>query len=459
VKDNAITMRSPVSLLTFAFASLIILSNSAPTPGDGIPSLWDTTATDWSPSPVLRGRASPSQDTCPNEQENCKKKCFSNTFYRKPGSCECTACGINEKANAANNGCQADPDAEKSRGKCPLGSVLDDAEGGQDHTTRKPACIPDDRVLCDSGTVPRSRNKNDKDVLDETKCAPDVEEKKKPNCPKSRYRFMTVWEEAGKNTAEIKCMFTRKFSRDKSNKFDELKKSKQPEYEKKKKERDDARKKWTDSLKKQAEDDVKDRKRHRIPRCILLTVVATFSGDVLMEYAQDFFDEDLFVSDEAIKKYWPSDLEDIPMDSRDVDSDEYLQEFGDVVSEGGGITERVKPHKRAYARPIVHTRSPRADVAVVLSPTTALMSIHEKRGLGEIFAAIARFLVKLGQFLAKAGSQVARLARLTKNGGPRMAKSGKSKAKSKKEQEDVADEMSKSKQYGQCLRGQAPVKK
>ena len=455
-------MGSWIPLIGTAFASLIVVSNCAPTPGDGT-SLWHpTTSVEmiWSPSPVLQARAAASPSQCPNRQENCKKKCFSNTFYRQQGTCKCQPCGVNEKANAANNGCQPDPDAEKKQGKCLPGNVLDDAEGGQDRNTRKPVCVPDDRDLCENGTVPRSRSKKDKDVLDETKCAPDVDEKKKPQCAKSKYRFMTVWEdpEAGKNTAEYTCKFTRKFSRDKRSKFDEIKKSKQPEYDKKKKEIDDARKKWLDSFKKQAADDVKDRKRHRIPRCLLLTVVATFSGDVLMEYAQDFFDPDLFTSDKAIKKYWPSDLKDIPKNSRDVDSDEYLQEFGDVVTEGGGRTERVKPSKRADTRPIVRTRNPRVDDVFILSSTTALISIHDRRGIGEIFAAIARFFVKVGEFLAKIGTKVSRLAQLTKKGGPRMAKKGKSKAKSKKEQEDVAKEMSKSKQFGQCLRGQPPVK-
>jgi hypothetical protein len=100
---------------------------------------------------------------------------------------------VDQKAKADWSGCEPDTDYQEKKGQCPYGSLMDPAEGGQDKNTQKPVCIPDDTSLCkDEGTVPKSRDKSDNELRDETTCAPDVPDDQKPKCKSNEYAFMEI---------------------------------------------------------------------------------------------------------------------------------------------------------------------------------------------------------------------------------------------------------------------------
>jgi hypothetical protein len=165
-------------LFLFIAITLPLLTIAAPAP--------TATIADGS-TPVLALRvASAAASSCPTKDEWCKQKCFSKGYYRHRDTCECVSCPVDQKAKADWTGCEADTDYQKKKGQCNYGTVLDVAEFGQDDKTQKPVCIPDDSSLYkDEGTVPKSRDKSDKEILDETTCAPDISDENKPKCKSS----------------------------------------------------------------------------------------------------------------------------------------------------------------------------------------------------------------------------------------------------------------------------------
>lgn len=453
-------MKNSFTFSIFAIIQLFSLSTSAPTqPEDVLPRRVPTATIQGNQSPAFALRASaPSATSCPTKEEKCTKKCFSKDWYRDRETCDCRPCPVNQKANAANNGCEPDQDYEKTKGKCGYGTILDPAEGGQDQNTQKPACVPDDRDLCKEGTVPKSRGKTSTEVLDETSCAPDIKEEDKPKCKSNEYRFMEVWESDGGNTksAKYKCQKTRKFSRDKQSKFDGVKQKKQPEYDEKKRREAEDRKKWEDEMKKKEEEDVKNRKKSRMGQCLMIVALSLYSDDALVDYAIDFFDED-FVSGEFLMAYWPSDMTDVPADGIDINTEEYMQQFVDAISDDAWIVNHIGPGKRSDGR---EDRLENTNVMVSHNPTRdiSLEVRYEKRWIQAVIAAIGGFLTRLGPIVARVGSGVARLAKLIKKGGAKLAKAGQSKAKSQKDQENAADSIAKNKNWDNCLRGKAPDK-
>lgn len=379
----------------------------------------------------------------------CTRRCKRPKSYLDENDCKCKRCGPGTQPNAMFNGCipnTGDPPDQDKKGKCKDGEILDPAEGGQDKNTENPVCIQDDQEFCEPGKVPQSRFKGDTTVKkkEDVGCGKDIPEDQKPKCKESEYRFV---ETDGEN-AKYSCAKTRKFDREKDSKFKDAKKRKKTEYA-------DRKRREQEEKDKKAKEAKENRKKQRMGRCLCIVPLSFIPTDVAeFGYSADFFDEEFITSDDMMK-YWPADMDDVPnADTDTVDTDDYVQKFLEAVNKDGWITNHIGPGARSAKIQAPSEES--KDVSLVPSETGLTVHHHERRVVQVVIEAILAFLSRVGPILGRIGTGAARLAKLTKQGGIRIAKAGKSKAPRQKQQ-DAADVTSRSKNWRNCLQGAAPV--
>ncbi|KAF4553729.1 Hypothetical protein D9617_6g094610 [Elsinoe fawcettii] len=365
-----------------------------------------------------------------------------------------------------------------SKGQCKEGEIMDPAAGKQDPKAATPECIPDDASRCGHGEVPASRSPSDKGPKDSVDCAKDTDEKDKPKCKQGEYSFVEVFQSAeGVKTAKYSCKKTQDFKDRKRDKLNRIFEAAKAGYDKKRAADDEERKK-NDERKKQDEDrDAK--KRDRLGKCLTIIPLG-FAAD----YATNFFDED-FLESAFVLEQWPVDLADVP--ESDIDTDEWQSQFieliqndpgpnqghngngageftlcGGIARRGDSLIRRVAPHCRRQAPfpanltsvLIVSPLSP-TDSAGSLPgswrPDDSEIDVHVK--FANIAAPIISFVTRLAGIASKF-SKVARIEKIMKQGGPKVAPRGQGKPRA--DMEKAVDQMKKSKNWRNCLEGKAP---
>jgi hypothetical protein len=139
-------MKNSFSLFLVGLVSHIPLVVSGLVGRDAISSSWQPRA----PMSMKTPGSLLYRDDAPVVCKNaCKQPCTTNLEFRdKKDNCRCKPCepGFKHVGNWAE--CKKDKKGAKLRGNCPIGSLLDPAEPGQDEKTPNPVCILDESAQC-----------------------------------------------------------------------------------------------------------------------------------------------------------------------------------------------------------------------------------------------------------------------------------------------------------------------
>ncbi|KAF4467176.1 hypothetical protein FALBO_5959 [Fusarium albosuccineum] len=226
------------------------------------------------------------------------------------------------------------------------------------------------------------------------------------------------------------------------------------------------KKEWNDKR-----DDNKRKMARRVGRCLPLVAMG-MGAEAAAHYGDDFFDEDYLESMDLVG-FWPEGLSIEPWESETSDdvyeSDEYIDKWVKAGQDSPeGFEKRsISRHTRSVSirannPAVVHkvdTPSPAREARSDPSATTALVVHPEHGGSIEkrafwipIFIAIAKTAAAIGAGIARGAAKG--LKGLTKN-SIRVAK-GRGSKKSRQEQHQGAEKISKAWRFRTCLRKQSP---
>ncbi|KAF2824516.1 hypothetical protein CC86DRAFT_421084 [Ophiobolus disseminans] len=250
----------------------------------------------------------------------------------------------------------------------------------------------------------------------------------------------------------------------------EKKESKWEETKKRMKEKWDTRKKKEQSneeeRKKKEQEDGKDRKKERMGKCLPLVASSMVSvgagikrADDQFKYATDFFSED-YIDSEDIMSLWPQGWSDAP--TTNIDSEEYVNEFLKAIdspswitsASPGSWTEFKPPKKRGDEFILPPPELATSTEVVVVRGETGIIIHEKKRFVKALFTQIGKFFGAIGKWLA--GNALRRLKDLKSQGGLRIAEKGKGAAY--KDQKWAGGQITKSKNWKNCLNGKAAEK-
>ncbi|KAF2653778.1 hypothetical protein K491DRAFT_717745 [Lophiostoma macrostomum CBS 122681] len=387
---------------------------------------------------------------------------------------------------------QSDDDKKKRKGKCRNGFMLDPKEGPQDENAENPICTPDDDEKCPSGQIAETRKDGDTDPNNKKKCAQPDDNNRKQCDTKKYYIEVTIQTNPdGSEKAVEKCKTTRQYEDRKKGRMEKFKVWKQISWEADK-EKKEAEKKAQEEADRKAkeEQDKKDDRKKRTGKC--LPVVALMTGIDFVaskrsvplarrddehpySWTTDYFDED-FVQSDDILTYWPSDLGDFDPNTDDLDKDDWLNKWSDMI-QGRMLKEddtncegtSNNKHKRCPVRRDVnivdHTiPTPRTSSAPLATTERGLIVLEDRQSIPGIVVSVISFLVRLasifGRFtdaVSTIAKLVPRLAGLTKDNIFNLAKPGKGASGGREAMKNAAQKISQNKNWKNCLQAGEPI--
>jgi hypothetical protein len=180
-------------------------------------------------------------------------------------------------------------------------------------------------------------------------------------------------------------------------------------------------------------------------------------SDNEFKYATNYFSED-YIDSEDIMKLWPKGWGDAP--TSNIDTDEYVNDFLTALNSGTWIVSVSGPnqwyqfdHKKREALIYPPPSEPSISTEIAIShEETGVIEYREKRFARALFTQIAKFFGRLGGWLAR--NELRRLKTLKNQGGLKVAEKGKGAAF--KDQVWTGKQVTKSKNWKNCLNGLKP---
>jgi hypothetical protein len=378
--------------------------------------------------------------------------------------------------------------------------MLDPKEGPQDPNVDNPVCTPDDDEKCPSGQIAETRKDGDNDPNNTKKCAnPDENNPKQCNSKKHYVEVTIQTNPSGSKKAVEKCRTTRQYRSRKKGRMEKFKVWKQTswqaekerkEAERKAQEEADRKAKEEADKKAQEEQDKEDHRKKRTGKC--LPVVALMTGIEYVaakrsvplarrdeehpySWTTEFFDED-FMESNDILEYWPSDLADFDPNTDDLDKDDWLNKWSQIIQSrmlkeddtncDGTSNSKVKrcPVRRDLGPAEYALSTPEPSSAPPATTERGLIVLEERQGIPGIIVSIASFLLRLASIFGKIkpavdaiAKLVPRLTGLTKERLFTLAKPGQGAAGGREAMKNAAQKIAQNQNWKSCLQAGQPI--